>query len=130
MFQPLAVILASSWLQESGSVVTATVWVSCNNNADVTTYHTITLTYIKQVGATTSAERGSLVAFVYAVNAIGNTIPPLFVFPHIHYADHCVRDGPVGSIGSGNKSGWVQETDFLIFLKHFANHTKVSHDKK
>ncbi|XP_039905853.1 uncharacterized protein LOC120745201 [Simochromis diagramma] len=84
----------------------------------------------KQVGAMTSAERGSLVTLACVVNPIGNTIPPMFVFPRIRYADHFVRDGPVGSIGSGNKSGWMQETEFLIFLKHFANHTKVSNGKK
>ena len=84
----------------------------------------------KQVEVMTSGERGSLVSVACAVNAIGNTIPPMFVFPRIRYADHFVRDGPVGSIGSGNKSGWMQEADFIIFLKHFANHIKVNPEKK
>ena len=56
----------------------------------------------KQVGAMTSGERGSLVSIACAVNAIGNTIPPMFVSPRIHYQDHFVRDGPIGSIGSGS----------------------------
>lgn len=62
----------------------------------------------KQVGAMTSGERGQLVTLAFAVNAIGNTIPPIFVFQRLHYADHFVRDGPIRSIGSGNKSGWMQ----------------------
>lgn len=34
------------------------------------------------------------------------------------------------SAGSGNASGWMQEEDFLLFLNHFAKHTKVSIEKK
>lgn len=77
----------------------------------------------------TLGERGSLVSIACAVNATGNTIPPMFVFQLIRYAEHFV-DGPVGSIGGGNKSGWIQETDFIIFLKHSANHIKVSPEEE
>lgn len=41
----------------------------------------------KQVGAMTSGERGQLVSLTFAVNC---TIPPIFVFPCIHYEDHFV----------------------------------------
>lgn len=34
------------------------------------------------------------------------------------------------SAGHDNDSGWMQEKDFLLFLEHFAKHTKVSPDKK
>lgn len=34
----------------------------------------------KQVSAMTSAERGALVIIATAVNAIGNSIPPMFIF--------------------------------------------------
>ncbi|KAJ8912479.1 hypothetical protein NQ315_014579 [Exocentrus adspersus] len=34
----------------------------------------------KQVGQITSSERGTLVTMVGAINAIGNTIPPLLMF--------------------------------------------------
>lgn len=37
----------------------------------------------RQVGSVTSAERGSLVTVAIAVNAIGNAIPPFFVFPRV-----------------------------------------------
>lgn len=39
----------------------------------------------KQVGAIVSAERGTLVTVELAVNALGNTIPPMFVFPRLKY---------------------------------------------
>lgn len=39
----------------------------------------------KQVGAMTSAERGTLVTMGLAVNAIGNSVPPIFVYPRKHF---------------------------------------------
>ncbi|CAK9292519.1 unnamed protein product [Gordionus sp. m RMFG-2023] len=59
----------------------------------------------KQVGSITSAERGTLITLALAVNAIGHTIPPMFLFPRKKYYDYFVRDGPSGSIGVSNGSG-------------------------
>ena len=84
----------------------------------------------KQVGAITSQERGVLVTCAVAVNATGNTIPPMFIFPRKRYYDHFIRDGPVGCIGTGNGSGWMQEDDFLVFMQHFAKHTKPCIEEK
>ena len=88
----------------------------------LTTAHTPSCTIVKkgasQVGALTSAERGTLVTLACAVNALG--IPPMFIFPRSRYSDHFVRDGPTCCVGAGKKSGWKQQEEFLIFLKHFA----------
>lgn len=83
----------------------------------------------RQVGALISAERGSLVTIICAVNAIGNFISPTFIFPRLRYQEHFVRDRPTGSIGAGNASKWMQENEFLIFLKHFQKYisTTTSH---
>lgn len=35
----------------------------------------------KQVSAITSAERDEMITFAVAVNAQGNTVPPMFIFP-------------------------------------------------
>lgn len=59
-----------------------------------------------------------------AISSIGNNIPPFFIFPHVHYKDHFVANGPPGSCGSANPSGWIKENDFVLFLKHFHNHVK------
>lgn len=83
----------------------------------------------KQVGAITSAERGTSVTMCLAVNAIGNCIPPMFVFPRVNYKDYFVRGGPPGCVGVVNKSGWMQGNEFLEFMKHFAKHVKPSVDK-
>lgn len=66
----------------------------------------------KQVGSVTSAERGTLVTLAFAVSALGNELPPMFVFPRVRYQEHFVRDGPIGSTGTANPSGCMQENGF------------------
>lgn len=78
----------------------------------------------KQVSAMTSAERGTLVTLALAGNAIGNYIPPMFIFPRKRFHEHFIRDGPTGSVGTANGSGWMQEDDFHFFLEHFKNHVR------
>ncbi|XP_072381280.1 uncharacterized protein [Diabrotica undecimpunctata] len=84
----------------------------------------------RQVGALTSAERGNLVTLTCAVNAVGNFVPPMFIFPRIRYQEHFIRDGPTGSTGAGNASGWMQESEFLKFLQHFRKYTLATTDHK
>lgn len=84
----------------------------------------------KQVSAMTSAERDTLVTLALAVNAIGNSIPPMFIFPRKRFQDHFIRDGPIGCIGTGNVSGWMVEEDFYKFLQHFKNHVRSSSEHK
>ncbi|KAJ8333858.1 hypothetical protein SKAU_G00411790 [Synaphobranchus kaupii] len=69
---------------------------------------------LKQVGAMTSGERGSLVTVVAAVNAQGNMIPPMFIFPRKNFRQHFIQAAPCGSIGAANGSGWMQEKEFVF----------------
>ena len=39
----------------------------------------------KQVGALVSAERVTLVTICCAINALGNTIPPMLIFPRVYF---------------------------------------------
>ncbi|CAG4983519.1 unnamed protein product [Parnassius apollo] len=80
----------------------------------------------KQVGSITSAERGTLVTLCIAVNAVGNSIPCMFIFPRMKYRDYFVRDGPPGCIGAGNSSGWMTGGEFKTFMKHFIDNVKPS----
>lgn len=82
----------------------------------------------KQVGAITSAERGELVTVVCAINATGNAVPPMFIFPRVRYRDHFITGAPPGSIGSSTRSGWINEDTFAEFLEHLVQHTKCSSD--
>lgn len=84
----------------------------------------------KQVSAMTSAERGTLVTIALAGNALGNHIPPMFIFPRKRFNDHFIRDGPIGSIGTANGSGWMQEEDFYIFLTFFKDQVRPSKENK
>lgn len=84
----------------------------------------------KQVGAITSSERGTLVTMCLAVSALGNTIPPMFVFPRVNYKDNFIRGGPPGCVGTSNKSGWLQGDQFLEFMQHFVNHVRPTQEKK
>jgi len=81
---------------------------------------------MKQVGALTSGERGSLVTVELAVSASGNSVPPMFMFPRVRFHDHFIHDGPVGSIGVAHPSGWMTDSSFLTFIRHFIRHAKPS----
>lgn len=80
----------------------------------------------KQVGQIVSAERGELVTFGGIVSASGNTIPPLFIFPRVHYKDHFLEGAPEGSLGVATRSGWINSNIFVNVLKHIQKHTLCS----
>lgn len=61
-----------------------------------------------------------------AVNAIGNSVPPMLIFLLARYQHHFIRDGPIGCHGSANKSGWMKEEEFMEFINRFKNHVKLS----
>ncbi|KAJ8935831.1 hypothetical protein NQ314_012625 [Rhamnusium bicolor] len=84
---------------------------------------------VKQIGGMTSAERGVLVTMICCINAAGNTVPPLFVFPWANFKNH-LKGAPVGAIGAANKSGWSNEDVFFKYLQHFISHVKPTIEDK
>lgn len=84
----------------------------------------------KQVGQITSAERGTLVTMCCGVNAIGNSIPPFFIFPRVNMKDVFLKGGPPGCAGAAYPSGWMTTDNFVLFLKHFIKFTKCSIENK
>ena len=76
---------------------------------------------VKQVGA--SGERGTLVTLCCGINALGNFFPPMFIFPHVNFKEHFIRDGPNGCIGAAHPSGWMTAPNFLKFMEHLVHHT-------
>ena len=78
----------------------------------------------KQVGAITSAERGTLVTL-----ALLNFIPPMFIFPRLKYSEMFIRGGPPDCIAAGNSSGWMTEKEFLVFMDHFIKHAKPTEEE-
>lgn len=85
---------------------------------------------VKQIGKATSAERGQLVTLIACINAIGNQIPPMLIFPRVNFKEFMLRGAPAGTIGGANQSGWSNETLFLKFLEHFIQHVKPTKEKK
>lgn len=83
----------------------------------------------KQIGRIVSSERGTLVTMALSVSATGNTVPPFFIFPRVHYRDHFINNAPLGSSGSANPSGWMKEEQFIQYAKHFVTHTKSSKER-
>ncbi|KAJ8970771.1 hypothetical protein NQ314_001042 [Rhamnusium bicolor] len=43
--------------------------------------------------------------------------------------DHFLKEGPLGSVGGANPSGWMKETHFVEYVKQFVRHTRASVDR-
>lgn len=84
----------------------------------------------KQVAQISSGERGVLVTMLNFINATGNTVPPVFIFPRVHFKDYMLNGAPTGSLGLTHKTGWMTEDTFYQSLKHFAHFTKCSQDNR
>lgn len=77
----------------------------------------------KQVSKVTSAERGTLVTTCYIVSALGNTLPPVMIFPRVHFKQHMINEAPPGTLGLATQSGWINGELFVKTLQHFISHT-------
>lgn len=87
-------------------------------------------TGVKQVGAIVSAERGQLVTVCCAVNALGNSVPPMMIFPRVHFREHFIAGAPPGTLGAAHPSGWMTSENFLMFVKHFVQHVHCTAENK
>lgn len=81
---------------------------------------------VKQLGSMTSGERGINVTMIAAINGIGNHVPPLLVFPRVHFKEHMLVGAPPGTVGAANLSGWSNESIFLQYMEHFIRYVKPS----
>lgn len=84
----------------------------------------------KQVAKATSGERGQTVTVLCTISAIGNSIPPLFVFPRVREQDYMTIGAPPGSKAATHPSGWMTADNFELYLSHFIKFAKPSKDKK
>ncbi|KAJ8909319.1 hypothetical protein NQ315_003465 [Exocentrus adspersus] len=76
------------------------------------------------------AEGGTNVTLIAAINVIGCSVPPMFVFPRKFFKEHMLKGAPIGSIGIANPSGWSTGDIFLKYLKHFINVVKPTPENK
>ena len=63
-----------------------------------------------------------------ASNAIGNSIPPLFIFPRVKFHDYMIKEGPPGCVGFANPSGWMNSEIFIEWIKHFVKYSNCSQE--
>ena len=73
----------------------------------------------KQVGSVISCERGKNVTVICAVSAMGNFVPPMFIYPRLRMSPHLKKGGPPGSVHSCSKNGWSNEGLFYDWIQHF-----------
>lgn len=85
-------------------------------------------TGVKQIGQCVSGERGELVTFCGIVTASGNALPPVYVYPRVHFKDYFMSGAPQGSIGFANRSGWMTQEIFLEVIKHVQKQMSASKD--
>lgn len=76
-----------------------------------------------------TSPRSSNVTIIGAGNAIGNAIPPYYIFPGVKFDRSLLLDGtPPGSDGQCSKTGWSNSEVFKTYLeKHFLKY--VCHEK-
>lgn len=86
----------------------------------------------RQVGQAVSAERGTMITVCMIVNAVGNAVPPVFVFPRARLHDSMMFGAPPGSLGLVNspKSSWMIGSLFIKVLEHVKKHARCSKDDR
>ena len=84
----------------------------------------------RQVGVTTSAERGSTITGVYCDSGTGNYLAPMIVFRRKRICNSLKTDAPVGTIFACTDSGWIDSDCFVMWLKHFIKSANSSMDNK
>ena len=81
---------------------------------------------VKQVGKITSRERGETITMCACINALGNFLPPAFIFPRVHFKEHMLKGAPTGSFGTTCPSGWMNNDIFPNVLLHFLKFMNIS----
>lgn len=80
----------------------------------------------KQVGYAISWERGKTVTVTCAMSALGQYVPPMFIFPRQRMNLQLQKDGPIGAAYKCSKNGWTNDVLFLEWIEHFNKHVKAS----
>ena len=94
--------------------------------------HVVAKVGTKQVGQAVSAERGHLVTMCCIVNAAGNALPPVFIFPRARMNETLMIGAPEGSLGLANSptSGWMTGSLFIKTLEHVKKYTRCTKENK
>ena len=63
---------------------------------------------------------------VICMNAAGNYVPPMLIFPRVRWKEELLDGAPPGSIHACHPSGWMQTHLFTDWFNHFLKHTRPS----
>ncbi|XP_055307689.1 uncharacterized protein LOC129571845 [Sitodiplosis mosellana] len=77
----------------------------------------------KRVGTSTSAQRGSNVSMALSVSAVGQSIPPYFLFPRKNMKETYMTHAGQGAVGIANGCGWMTSDEFTKYMDHFITHS-------
>lgn len=77
----------------------------------------------RQIGAITSAERGSLITVITCMSAGGTFIPPMLIFPRKNMNENLMKGAPPGSQAVCHPSGWIQTELFTQWFQLFLEKT-------
>ncbi|KAL1446005.1 hypothetical protein WDU94_012268 [Cyamophila willieti] len=83
----------------------------------------------KQVGALSSAERGTLVTAEICMNAAGGFMPTMFVFPRVKCNPRLMDRALPGMFATYHPSGWIQMDSFVEWFKKFIEFANPKPDK-
>ena len=84
----------------------------------------------KQVGKIVSQERGLNVTAVCCVNAVGQYVPPMLIFPRVRANPALLHDAPPQTVAQYNPSGWMTEEIFLSWMQHFQRFSHCTKENK
>ena len=74
-----------------------------------------------------TSPRSSTVTCIAASNALGNSVPPYYVFPGARWNDDFLDGASTGAAGTMSKSGWSNSQVFQTYLNdHFLRYSSVS----
>ncbi|XP_022830992.1 uncharacterized protein LOC111359630 [Spodoptera litura] len=80
----------------------------------------------KQVGALTSAERGTTITIEICFNAAGTYLPPMFIYPRKLMKPELLNGAPPNSWAECSDSGWITADIFLRWFQKFVKLTNAS----
>jgi DDE superfamily endonuclease. len=86
----------------------------------------------KQVGQAASDEQGTMITICMIISSVGNTLPPVFIFPRARLQDSLRFGAPPGRLGLVNspQSSRITEPLFLKVLEHVKKHTRSSKEDR
>ncbi len=67
----------------------------------------------------TSSERGKNYTAVCAMNASGDYVPPMLIFPRVGMKNELMKGAPANALGKCSPSGYIDSQLFLEYLNAF-----------